>query len=78
MKDNDFDIRLGQWLKAKRQEQHRSLQSVADALGVTRTAVHCWETGKRSLYASTLLDVCAVLGADLNEFTEQENNHVSQ
>ena len=67
MKDN-FDVKLGEWLRAKREEKHYTLQYVADQLGVTKTAVHCWENGKRSLYAKTFMDLCAVLGADPEDF----------
>lgn len=77
MRDDNFDKRLGAWLKSKRIEKGYTMQFLADRLGVTRTAIHCWETGKRQLYASTLVQVCNALGADLDEFTRSEK-HVSQ
>ncbi len=70
MEDN-FDIHIGSWLKQKRNDKGMTLQEVADRMGVTRTAVHCWETGKRSMYASTLMDYCNVLGADLDEYIKK-------
>lgn len=70
MKDKEFDITLGKWLEEKRNEKGYSLQYVADRLGCSKTAVHCWEKGKRSMYASTLRDYCDVLGVDLNEFVK--------
>lgn len=66
--NKEFDKDLGNWLKEKREEKGYAQQDVADRLGVTRTAVHCWETGKRQLYAKTLMDLCDALGADLNEY----------
>ena len=63
-----FDVRLGQWLEKKRNEKGYSLQYVADRLGCSKTAVHCWEKGKRSMYAKTLKAYCEVLGIDLQEF----------
>lgn len=74
MKKENFDKQLGAWLKEKRTEKNLSLQAVADRIGVTRSAVHCWETGKRQLYAQTLLDLCDVLGANLDEFIAKEDN----
>jgi transcriptional regulator with XRE-family HTH domain len=73
MEDN-FDVHLGSWLKQKRNDKGMTLQEVADRMGVTRTAVHCWETGKRSMYASTLMDYCNVLGADLDEYIKKSTD----
>jgi transcriptional regulator with XRE-family HTH domain len=70
MEDN-FDVHLGSWLKQKRNDKGMTLQEVADRMGVTRTAVHCWETGKRSMYASTLMDYSNVLGVDLDEYIKK-------
>ncbi len=72
MEDN-FDVHLGSWLKQKRNDKGMTLQEVADRMGVTRTAVHCWEAGKRSMYASTLMDYCNVLGADLDEYIKKKH-----
>ncbi len=69
--ENDFDVHLGSWLKEKRNDRGMTLQEVADRLGVTRSAVHLWENGKRSMYASTLMDYCNVLGADLDEYIKK-------
>lgn len=72
MKDYNFDRELGAWLEEKRIAKGYSLQQVADKLGVTKTAVHCWEKGKRSLYAQTLMDYCNVVHADIEEFVRKE------
>ncbi len=68
---NEFDIELGTWLREKRLCKGLTLQEAADRIGVTRTAVHCWETGKRSLYVSTLLRYCDAIDADFNEYIKQ-------
>lgn len=70
MNEKEFDKRLGKWLEDKRTEKGYSLQYVADRLGCSKTAVHCWEKGKRSMYAKTLKAYCEVLGTDLQEFID--------
>ena len=74
MEKDEFDIRLGRWLESKRKEKGYSLQYVADNLGCSKVAVHCWEKGKRSMYAKTLQEYCRFLGADLNEFISEVDN----
>ena len=66
MNDN-LDIRLGEWLSEQRKMRGLTMQDVADRLGVTKTAVHYWETGKRSMYARHVLDYCEALGIDADE-----------
>ncbi len=61
MKDADKNALIGRWLKEKREEKGMSQQTAADRLGITRTAVHYWETGKRTIYAVNLIDYCKVL-----------------
>ncbi len=64
MKNENLNIKIGEWLQNKRIEKELSQQDVADALGVTRTAVHYWESGKRTIYADNMFDFCRVLGVD--------------
>ena len=66
MKSN-MNTAIGQWLARQREAKGYSQQYVADRLGVTRTAVHYWETGKRTIYAVTMMDYCKAIGADPNE-----------
>lgn len=63
-KHEDDNARIGRWLAEKRDEKGLSQQAVADRLGVTRTAVHYWESGKRTIYAVNLIDYCRAIGAD--------------
>lgn len=63
----EFNILLGTFLKAKREQKGISQQQLADKLGVTKTAVSYWESGKRSMYASTLMDYCNAIDYDVND-----------
>ena len=66
-----FNADLGAWLEKKRDEKDISQAEMARRLGVTRTAVHCWEKGKRKLYADTLIKYCEAAGIDLQEFLNE-------
>ena len=52
------------------QEIFHQISAVADRLGVTRTAVHYWESGKRTIYAVNLIEYCKVLGVDPREIID--------
>jgi transcriptional regulator with XRE-family HTH domain len=64
MKNNDMNAEIGRWLRHQRELKGMSQQDVADRLGTTRTAVHYWESGKRTIYAVNFIDYCEVLGVD--------------
>ena len=65
--DEKIDIRIGSWLADQRKKRGLTMQEVADRLGVTKTAVHYWESGKRSMYARHVLDYCDAIGIDADE-----------
>ena len=67
---NEFDVILGQWITEKRIDKGMTQQEVADRMHVNRSTVHYWEKGKRQMYATTLVDLCEVLDANLEEFSE--------
>lgn len=69
-KGKSDNSRIGKWLAEKREEKDLSQQYVADRLGVTRTAVHYWESGKRTIYAVNLIEYCMVLGVDPREIID--------
>lgn len=62
MKNYNSDI--GAWLAEQRQKKGLSQQDVADKLGMTRTAVHYWESGKRVISAENMIDYCLAINAD--------------
>lgn len=63
----EFDIELGKILREKRKELGYSMEYVAQLMGITKMAVSNWETGKRSMYAESLADYCAILGTTMQE-----------
>lgn len=60
MKNENLNSKIGEWLQNKRIEKGLSQQDVADAMNITRTAVHYWESGKRTIYAENMFDYCRV------------------
>ena len=63
----DTNAEIGMAMKKYRKQKKMSMQTVADKLGVTKTAVHYWETGKRTIYAYQLLDYCEAIGVNVND-----------
>lgn len=68
--NNDFDKRVGQQIRQLREKKKMTQQEVADALGVTKTAVCNWESGNRALYLDTAKKICKVLDVSLEEISE--------
>lgn len=64
----EIEKAIGLHLKELREAKGLSLREVADRLNCSHASVHCWETGKRSIYAKTLSDYCDILGVTLSEF----------
>lgn len=64
MKNEDMNAKIGAWMRKKRQEARLSQQEVAERMGHTRTAVYYWENGKRTIYATNLLEFCKVMNID--------------
>lgn len=61
---DNMNAKIGSVLRKHRKQKRMSMQEVADRLHVTKTAVHYWESGKRSIYADQMLDFCDVIGLD--------------
>lgn len=66
----NYDKEIGEWLAHQRESRGLTQGEVGDMLGVTKVAVHYWETGKRKLFASALFDYCSVLGVDPQDLVE--------
>lgn len=62
MKNYNADI--GKWLANQRISRGLLQSEVGEMLGVTKTAIHYWETGKRSIDAATLINYCHAIGVD--------------
>ena len=44
-----------------------TLASRWDHYRISKSAIHYWETGKRTIYAQSMMDYCEALHADPNE-----------
>lgn len=60
----NYNKKIGAYLAKERRAKKVSQQQLADRMGVTKTAVHYWETGKRTIYADQMLEYCDQLGID--------------
>lgn len=73
----NYNKKIGAYLAKQRRAKKVSQQQLADRLGVTKTAVSYWETGKRTIYADQMLQYCDQLGIDPTELvryvTEEDN-----
>lgn len=74
MKEKDFDIKLGELLRAERERRHMTQNQVAEKLGVSKMTVSRWESGDRSLTAKRLLEYCKAIGARADDvFAKMED-----
>lgn len=63
--------KIGFLLKEKRIEKNYSLQRVGDMIGRTKSSIHYYETGKRSIDIDVLEAICNVYGIDMYDFLDQ-------
>lgn len=71
MNNQNMNSMIGAWLAGRRKENGMSQQEVADRLGTTRTAVHYWESGKRTIYAVNLIEYCKAINVNPSEIVEE-------
>lgn len=71
MDSKELNETLGFFLRQQRELKGISQQQIADKLDVTKTAVSYWESGKRSMYASTLFDYCNAIDYDVDELIKK-------
>lgn len=60
----NYNAKIGAYLAKERKAKKISQQQLADRLGVSKTAVHYWETGKRTIFADQMLEYCETIGID--------------
>ncbi|MBO4854659.1 MAG: helix-turn-helix transcriptional regulator [Oscillospiraceae bacterium] len=65
-------IRIGMFISEKRKEQNLTQRQLAERLGITDRAVSKWERGKSLPDASSMLELCAVLGITVNDLLSGE------
>jgi transcriptional regulator with XRE-family HTH domain len=66
----NYNKKIGAYLAKERRAKKISQQQLADRLGVSKTAVHYWETGKRTIYADQMLEYCEQIGIDPQELVK--------
>lgn len=60
----NYNNQIGRWLANQRIKRGLLQAEVGDMLGVTKTAISYWETGKRTIDAETMINYCIAIGAD--------------
>lgn len=63
---------IGRFIAACRKEKGLSQAQLAEKLSITNRAVSKWETGKCIPDASLMLELCAILGINVNELLSGE------
>jgi transcriptional regulator with XRE-family HTH domain len=65
-------VKIGQFISAKRKEQGLTQAALAEKLGITDRAVSKWETGKSMPDSSIMLELCELLKINVNELLSGE------
>ena len=60
----NYNKKIGAYLAKERKAKKITQQQLAEKLGVTKTAVSYWETGKRTIYADQMLVYCDAIDLD--------------
>lgn len=71
-----FDKKLGDILKTIRSKNNLSQQDVADRLRLSRSAISCYEVGKRTIDVETLFKLCDIYNVDVNEILKDVRKYV--
>lgn len=77
---NNYNRQISEWIIEKRNEKGLTQGQLGEKIGVTKTAVHYWESGKRSINADTFISICKALNADPYELIQtlmRQNNETS-
>ena len=69
-RDKSFDARLGAELKARREAAGVQMAAVARAMGVDKSTVACYESGRNAMSASALIRYCELVGIDAAELVK--------
>lgn len=63
---------IGKFIAACRKEKGLTQMQLAEKLNITNRAVSKWETGKSMPDVSLMLDLCDILGINVNELRSGE------
>ena len=64
--------KIGKFIAACRKEKGFTQASLAEKLGITDRAVSKWETGKSLSDASIMMELCELIGTNVNELLTGE------
>ena len=73
----NYNKKIGAYLAKQRRAKKITQTQLAEKLGVTKTAVSYWETGKRTIYADQMLDYCEVLNIDPQDLVREVTHDAS-
>lgn len=65
-------IKIGKFISECRKEKGYTQVKLAEKLGITNRAVSKWETGKSLPDASVMIELCELLGINVNELLTGE------
>lgn len=60
----NYNSMISEWIKEKRKEKGWNQDQLGEKIGVTKTAISYWESGKRSISADTFVAICKALDAN--------------
>lgn len=63
----NYNSMISEWIKEKRIEKGWKQEQLGEKVGVTKTAVSYWESGKRSVSAEMFVSICKALDANPQE-----------
>ena len=66
----NYNQKIGAYLAKERKAKKISQTQLAQRLGVSKTAVHYWETGKRTIYADQMIEYCLEICIDPQKLVE--------
>ena len=65
-------MKIGKFIASKRKEKNLTQNQLAELLHVTDRAVSKWECGRSAPDSSIMLELCKILGINVNELLSGE------
>ena len=67
--DKELNRQIGQALRDERKRRRYTLEYIGQSLGVSRSTVYLWETGRNGTSAAQLKKYCDVLNITMSDIT---------
>lgn len=74
--DKRFYLILGSHLRGEREKRNKSLEEVANAIGLTKKTIQRYETGESRITVNNLKSICRYLDLDYEQFSKIVNREV--